>query len=240
MENFQGRRHQTFVRMKSFGVSHAGDFVAGDLATELFPSLDEIIARLQSHASTESASDGATKEGTTTRRVGRDALRDDLEAISRTTRAMAEDTPGIDDNFRLPRSDSDEALVNAARAFATNAAPLSAQFIRYGLPTDFLADLNSDIANMQAAMVRQVSGLNDRISAGVSIDETIDEGMAIKRKLDAYMRNRYADDEATLAEWAAASHTERSPRRRKSTTPAQSTAPSQSTKGPEGGSSPPA
>jgi len=33
----------------------------------------------------------------------RAALRDDLEAINRTARATADDVPGIDDKFRIPR-----------------------------------------------------------------------------------------------------------------------------------------
>lgn len=232
MEENQARRHQMFVRVKSFGADHANDFAPGGLGTQLFADLGGIVSQLENHASAESSSVGAAKEGTTTRRVAREALREDLEAISRTARAMAEDTPGINEKFRLPRGNSDQALVSAARAFAIDAAPLSAQFISHELPGDFLMDLNSDIADMEAAMDRQASGVGDRISAGVAIDEAIDAGMVIVRKLDAVVRNRFFNDPATIAEWTSASHTERAPRRHRSTSPSQSTA------GAEGGSPP--
>ena len=144
-----------------------------------------------------------------------------MEAISRTARAMAEDTPGIDDKFRMPRGNNDQVLLNAARAFAADATPLSAQFISHELPPDFLADLNTDIADLEAAILHQTSGVGGHISAGVAIDEAIDAGMVLVRKLDAIVRNRYADDPATLAEWTSASHTERAPRRSQPTAPAQ-------------------
>lgn len=232
MEDNQTRRHLMFVRVKSFGADHADDFAPGGLGSQLFADLGGIVSQLENHASAEASSIGATKEGTTSRRVAREALREDLEAISRTARAMAEDTPGINEKFRLPRGNNDLALVSAGRAFALDAAPLSAQFISHELPGDFLMDLKSDISTMEAAMNRQSSGVGDRISAGVAIDEAIDAGMVIVRKLDAVVRNRYFNDPAEIAEWTSASHTERAPRHHHSTAPGQSTA------GADGGSTP--
>ena len=46
-----------------------------------------------------------------------------------------------------------------------------------------------------------------------SVEETV-------RKLDAIVRNKYANNPAPLAEWTSASHTERAPRR---STPAAQT-----------------
>jgi hypothetical protein len=54
---------------------------------------------------------------------------------------------------------------------------------------------------------------DDHVNARASIDDTIDTGFEIVRKLDALVRNKYADNPGVLAEWASASHTERAPRR---------------------------
>ena len=219
MRDTENRRHQMFVRVKGFGIDHANDFAANGLGTQLFTDLAGIVTQLDNHAAAEASGVGAARGGTSTRAAAREALRDDLEAISRTARAMAEDTPGIDDKFRLPRGNNDQALLNAARAFAADAAPLSAQFIGHEMPADFLTDLNTDIANMEAAISHQSSGVGDHVAAGAAIDETIDVGNAIVRKLDAIVRNRYANNPATLAEWTSASHTERSPRRKAPASP---------------------
>jgi hypothetical protein len=214
MEDTQNRRHQMFVRVKGFGVDHTGDFAANSLGNQLFTDLSGIVTELDTHAAAEASGRGTAREGTSTRAEARDVLRDDLEAINRTARAMAEDTPGIDDKFRLPRGNNDQNLLSAARAFAADAAPLSAQFISHEMPADFLTDLNTDISNMEAAISRQAGGVGDHVSAGVAIDETIDKGMVIVRKLDAIVRNKYLNNQAVLAEWTTASHTERSPKRK--------------------------
>lgn len=219
MEDTQNRRHEMFVRVKGFGVGHANDFAPNGLGTQLFADLGGIVAQLDNHASAEASGVGTAREGTSTRAAARQALRDDLEAISRTARAMAEDTTGIDDKFRLPRGSNDSALVSAARAFASDAAPLAAQFISHEMPADFLTDLNADIANMAATIGHQASGVGDHVAAGAAIDEAIDVGTVIVRKLDAIVRNRYANNPATLAEWTCVSHTERSPRHKAPATP---------------------
>jgi hypothetical protein len=213
MEDTHSRRHVMFVRVKGFGEAHRSDFSADGLGQELFSDLGAIVTQLDNNAATEAAAVGAARQGTSTRAVAREALRDDLEAISRTARAMAEDTPGIDDKFRMPRGNNDQNLLNAARAFARDAGPMSAQFISHEMPADFLTDLNSDIANLEAAINSQAGGVGSHVAAGAAIDDTIDAGMVIVRKLDAIVRNKYSNNPATLAEWTSASHTERSPRR---------------------------
>ena len=144
-------------------------------------------------------------------------LRDDLEAISRTARAMASDVPVLDDKFRVPRNNNDQLLLNAARAFATDATPLSAQFIAHELPADFLDDLNADIAALETAISNQAGGVGDHVAARAAIDDSIDRGIEVVRKLDAIVRNKYANHADVLAEWISASHTERAARRRTTT-----------------------
>jgi hypothetical protein len=91
---------------------------------------------------------------------------------------------------------------------------VSAQFISHELPADFLADLNTDVANFEAAIRQHSSSVGTHVSAGASIDELIADGLVIVKKLDAIVRNKYADDAATLAEWTSTSHTERSPKKK--------------------------
>jgi hypothetical protein len=201
-----------FVRVQSFGNEHVADFPAGGVAAQLFTSLTTTINDLNSHAASQSANDGTARQGTTTRSQARQALREDLDAISRTARAMSDVVPGLDDKFRLPRVDNDSTLLNSARAFAGEAAPLSAQFVAHELPADFLTTLNADITAFETSVNTQAGSVGQRVTAGTAIDDAIETGMAIVRKLDALVKNKYAHNRAVLSEWTSASHTERGPR----------------------------
>ena len=126
---------------------------------------------------------------------------------------MADDVPGLDDKFRVPRNNNDLQLLNAARAFATDALPLKAQFIALELSTDFLEDLNGGIEAMQAAISDQSGGLTTRVNSGAAIDDAVGRGIEVVRKLGAIVKNKYGENPAVLAEWTSVSHTERAPRR---------------------------
>lgn len=54
-----------------------------------------------------------------------------MKAWSATAHAIAIDNPGLEHKFRVPRGENDEILIAAARAFATDAVPLTAQFIAH-------------------------------------------------------------------------------------------------------------
>lgn len=213
MNDNERRRHQMFVRVRDFGQEHAADFTAGSLALQHFTNLGTVINTLDANAAAEASGRGDARQGTGSRSQARAALRDDLEAINRTAKAMAEDVPGIDDKFRVPRNNNDREMLSAARAFRADADPLKAQFIAHEMPADFIEDLQADIDALEAAISNQASGIGDSVAAGAGIDATVSNGVEIVRKLDAIVRNKYANNPAALAEWTSASHTERAPRR---------------------------
>jgi hypothetical protein len=177
------------------------------------------------HASTQVSGLSTAQQGVTGKAAARDELRRDMEAISRTARSMAFDTPGIEDKFRLPRQPKDQEWLNAARAFAADAQPLAAEFVRRGLPADFLADLASDIESFEQAIIRTTSGRSAHVAATAAIDDLIEDGMKYLRQLDTVVRNIFADDPASLAAWISASHVERAPRRRQASAPPALTSP---------------
>jgi hypothetical protein len=138
-----------------------------------------------------------------------------MRAIARTARAMALDTPGLENKFRLPRSGGDQALLQAARAFVADATPLKAEFIRHELPASFIEDMQDEIADLQRAIDEQNTGRDAHITATVSIETTVERGIKAVRRLDAIVRNKFRDDSATLAAWEHARHVERAARAQK-------------------------
>ena len=212
MTDKENRKYQMFVRVRNFCQAHTADFVANSLAAQLTAALVAVITRLHGLIGAQSSGRGAAREGSSSRGAARAALRDNVEAISRTARTLAQNTPGLDDKFRVPQESNDQKLIGAARGFARDAAPLSAQFIAHEMPSDFIEELNADIAALEAAIDHHTDAVGDHVGARAGIDSAIDEAVGIVRQLDTIIRNKYRNDPVVLAEWASASHTERDPK----------------------------
>ncbi len=212
MEDTHHRRRDMALRLKDFTTNNP--FPANSCGADLATQLNTLIADLDNLATTESASGGSAREGTATRDTAREALREDLEAISRTARAIDHQVPGFAEKFRLPAGNNDGVLIDTALAFAENAAPESARFISFGMPDDFIEDLQSDIAALRAAMSIQSNSVADRKAAGELIEDKLDEIMRVRTQMDAYVRNAYRDNPRVLSEWTSAKHIQRAPKKK--------------------------
>jgi hypothetical protein len=204
-----------FVRVRDFGAEHSGSFAPDSLGGEQFAEIGNVVEVLNATTTSQTSGVSSVQQATISRTVAREALRESMQAITRTARAMALDTPGLENKFRLPRSGSDQALLIAARAFAADAAPLKAEFMRHELAATFIKDLLAAIADLEQAIGGQNTGRNAHVSATASIETVIERGMNAVRKLDAIVRNKFHDDPATLAAWESARHVESSSRTRK-------------------------
>ena len=207
------RRYEMFMRVRQFKQTEGAQFASNAFANELYTSLDETITVLDTHKNAQDSGLSTVRQNTGSKAAARDELERDLEAISRTARII----PGIENKFRMPRDLKDQELLTRARAVAADAVPLKAEFIKRGLPPDFLEDLNDDIEEFEAAINRRIEGTESHITATAAINDLIERGMNTVRELDPVMRNIFAHDTARLAAWLSASRVERAPRRRKGT-----------------------
>jgi ABC-type transporter Mla subunit MlaD len=203
---------EMFIRVHGFGTAHAASFPLTSRGGQLFQSLGTLIDTLQQHAATQFSSTNTSKEGTARKAIALEALKDELEAISRTARALALTIPGLNDKFRLPRNQGAQSWLAAGRAFAADAVPFKDNFIQLGMPADFLDTLGERIEAVDEAINHKGQVTGEGVAASAAIDEAIDSGMKIARELDALVRNIFRDDPATLAEWTSARHIERAPR----------------------------
>ncbi|MGI9105907.1 MAG: hypothetical protein ACR2G4_06630 [Pyrinomonadaceae bacterium] len=218
MDDRERRRFEMFSRVKAFGEARGDAFTAGSLGKELLGAVAAVVAELEGHAATQASGGSSARQGTASKAAARAALRDDLEAINRTAVALGVETPGVGDKFRLPRNATDQVWLATARSFATDAAPLKAEFVRYEMPADFLADLAADIADFERASGSQSAGVGNQVAATAAIDEAIERGMKAIRQLDSVVRNKFRGDASALAAWQSASHTQRGARAKQPTT----------------------
>ncbi|HST23410.1 MAG TPA: hypothetical protein VLR90_20020 [Blastocatellia bacterium] len=214
MNDLEKNRLATLTRVEDFGAQHPTLFPAGQLAGQLMATIKAVADELNTHSTSQATSVSSARQGTVTKAVARAALREDLEAINRTARVMAFDIAGLDDKFRMPHG-SDQSLLIMARAFVVDATPLRTEFVRYGLPEDFLTDLNNDIAAFEQATSVRNQSLEKQTASSAAIDEAMERGLKALKQLDRVMRNVLRDDIEMLTAWITASHVERVPHRRK-------------------------
>jgi hypothetical protein len=208
-----------FIRVREFGKPRAGVYPSNSRGGELLAQLDTAITEIEGHAASQSSGKRASKEKTSLKSVALAVLIEEMEAISRTARAMALTIPGLDDKFRLPRNVGEQAWLAAARSFATDAEPLKAEFIRRGLAATFLDDLNAAVNEVGQSIHGKARASGARVAARAGLDDAIERGMKTVRELDAVVLNTFRDDPATLAEWTSAAHVERAPHHAAAPTP---------------------
>jgi hypothetical protein len=204
MTSVDTRRYEMLVRVRDFGAKYAERFPSSSLGGQAFATVTAAVAELSQHTASLLSGRGTTREGVTSKAVAREALRDDLDAIVRTARAIALDTPGIDDKFRAPRGNGDQTLLSAARAFASDAAPLAPQFLAHDMPADFLEDLEKDVKEFEAAIHGRETGKDINVAARASLEGSMEAGLAAVRRLDAVVPTRLRDDAAAVAVWERA------------------------------------
>jgi hypothetical protein len=216
MNHHESRRYEMLRRVRDFGQAHAADFPASSLGGSLFAAIGATVAELEQAASAQTSSAGSSRQGTESKDLAREALLDEMEAITATARAMALDNPGLENKFRIPRNASDQEVLTTARAFLADATPLAGEFIRHEMPADFLDQLRDAIAELEQAISERNHHREGRVSSRAALGEVIARGMKQVKQLNAVVRNKYRNDAATLAGWTSASHVEQQPRRKPS------------------------
>jgi hypothetical protein len=212
MNETQTRKYEMLTRVREFAAGHAPIFPPGTFAATLLAQIHAAIDDVANHSAVKAAGNGAAREGTANRALARQTLRDDLEVIGRTARTIALRLPNVGEKFRLPVAARDQALLDAARAFAADAVPLAAEFALHELSSAFFAKLDADIAAFEQAFSQQRKGRETRIAATAAIEATLLHGVRSARQLDTIMRNRFAGDPVSLQAWSSARRIQRTGR----------------------------
>lgn len=194
------RRYAMLIRVKDFGNTHGHRFAEGRAAHDQFAVVTSTVAQLSAHAVATSA----TGLGKAPLEAARDLLLDWLEAISRTARALSDDTPGLGDTFHLPPLLNHQTLLTAGRRFASEAETFSSLFVTHGLPATFITDLQALVTQLEQAVRAREARKNRQTAARTNIRTSLRAGNTAVRKLDAVINNQLHGDTATLDLWRRA------------------------------------
>ena len=163
-----------------------------------------LFRQVNGRVTSEASGFGAAREGVLSKKAARAALRETLDTIARTARALALDTPGVDGKFRLPSGQSDYALVTTARMYVAGAAPLAGSFVSHGLPSTFLADLRARLDAFERAAQDHVAARETGVIARAGIESAMKAALAALQRLDAFVPNRLRNEPELRAAWTSA------------------------------------
>ena len=212
MNDLERNYYNAFVSVRNFGAENAADFPAGSAGANNFAAIGAAVDEMEQSGATQTS--GASGQMTRQKATAMAEVREDLQAINRTARALAVDNSGIGELFRMPHENNEQNLLAAARAFLTNAVPLKNQFIEFGLPADFLEDLQADITDFEQSVTEKHAATGEKVAATDAIGNAVQTGLEALRRLRAIVPNKYRDNPAKLAAWTTASHVERAAKKK--------------------------
>lgn len=222
MNDRQRRRFERLARSRDVAATHSDAFPANSVGGKALANISSKLAEIETLDAARSTGERNYQHGTSIKRDKREALRKLLAAMSETAATMALDFPEYKDRFRRPTSNfNDQNILTTARSFHTEATPDKARFIEYNMPADFLEKLNELIEDFEGAVNQQNVGKGGRRANSVAIDAALDAGEKDLERLDTAMRNRFADDPATLAAWESARRLQSAPKKPKAPAPAK-------------------
>ena len=209
MDGDERRRVEMFIRVRQFGVDNVADFPAGSIGATQFAAINTVINEVEQFAGDQAASSGDARQLFVNKDTARENLREEMFEISRTARAMIYQFDGIDVKFRMPRSQSDQNLLAAARGFYDDSEKYETDFQAYGLSATFRADLQTAIKAFENSLDPTGTAIDDQIAATANIGEAIRRGMIARRILEGVAKNKYNSNVGKLAAWLSACHIEK-------------------------------
>jgi hypothetical protein len=202
MHVFERRQYDMLVRVRDFGDRYGHLFPTSSVAPQNFETVAAALKELDTQDLTHMAASVSARAHR--KEIAREALLARLQAVSQTARVLAEDAPGLDLQFPMPNSVSDQTLLTTGRKFVRDAELLRSQFLAHGMPANFVADLNALVDGFERAVRDRGLGREARRAARVSTQAALASGLAAVRSLNAIVTNHLRDDEVTRTVWEQA------------------------------------
>lgn len=209
MNHHVRRSRDSFIRIKAFGIEFPEDFPAGSPHEEQMLEISAVVAEIEAAAGKQAFGFGKTRFEYHGKGTNRIKLRDQMEDISTIADTLAYTIEGVDLLFKIPNNLSDAALIALAAAFVERAEPYKADFIRYGLKTTFIADLQTAKQEFENSLTAPESATEAQVEATAKLDPLVRRGMIARKILNGLMKIKYKTDSARMRAWQTAAHIDR-------------------------------
>jgi len=203
------RGRDTFIRIRAFGIEFPEDFPAGSPHEEQMLEISAVVDGIERAAGEQASGFGETRFEYRGKGTNRIKLRDCLEDVSTIADTLAYSIEGIDLLFKIPNNLSDAALIALAAAFIERAEPYKDKFIRYGLKTTFIADLQAAKQAFEDSLTAPESASEAQVEATAKLDPLVRRGMVARNILNGLMKIKYKTNSARMRAWQSAAHIDR-------------------------------
>lgn len=178
--------------------AHRALFPEWSLARKQFATVATAVKELEGFAVKRMLT---RREGRASKTAARQALRERIEALALTARAIAQTAPGLEDKFRLPSSLPDRALITQGRLFAQELEAFKADFLAHAAPKTFIADLVALVDAFEQASAARQNIQAESTAVRASIRNAIATGSEAVLRIDAMVKNHLGGDESITALW---------------------------------------
>lgn len=97
--------------------------------------------------------------------------------------ALESKHPGISQSFRLPHTNSDQAVINSARAFVEAATSFKADFISHEMPDSFLEDVTTAADGFETEIASYNNNREQRIRVTAALKDALSRVKKLKKSL---------------------------------------------------------
>lgn len=204
MKQHQQRELDSLRRVQDFLSSNA-DALHPLADTEGSKQLDSAVARLAALGNDQGSADlHMAGQISREKSLVTDLKTRHIQPIATFARARLRGVPDFATLTRSLAGLNSRALVRAARAMATAAAPHADALTRGGFPADTIAQLASAADAVQNALVERANTKVGRVGATRGIEEQLRSGREAVAMLHAVIGKQFGGDPTFLAAWRAA------------------------------------
>lgn len=219
MTDAERRRIEGLSNTVTFATDNAADFPGGSVQETQIAAITAELALVEAATVEQAASRGEAGSAFENKDTARENLHEKMTPIADIAKVMEYEFDGIADRFKMPRNRTDQDMLATARAWVQELPPFDADFQRYGLDRNFIADLAAAADAFENSMPATSTAVTERVAATADIGASIRRAMVAHRIVVAVMKIKYANNPGKLAAWLSASHIEKAPRRTPPPTP---------------------
>jgi uncharacterized phage infection (PIP) family protein YhgE len=197
------QKYEMLTRVTDYATKNSSLFPKKTAGAELVKNLQTVAGKLSETKASQSAAKDRVRTSRNQRLAKLEDLRSQLDAIHQTAAALKIE------GFSLPEGAGVSTLFDAASNYAEAVEPLKTEFVRHGLPSDFIENLNSAAEDLRAAIAEQVDARGRRKAAIQEFDQALEEGLDYLSRFEALLTNTMSENPSVMASWEVARRVER-------------------------------
>lgn len=208
MQNYEVRKTQQCEGMAAFVAENKEDFPADSPAGIVAARIRTRLETIHSLAAVQAS--GKVGEAYAQKGDNFQRLKALMRKMDDAADTMEDEIEGIDELFRVPRTQGEEAWIASGRAFYNNSADHVSKFTDLYLDDDFREQLLGLTNAVENEMTDNANAERSGATGGIGSEVRLINKDA--KKLNVMVRNKYEDNPQKLAAWKTASHLEKAPK----------------------------